>query len=460
MSKKKLNIISLFAIVLILFATIPLIHADRCILPITDVDVYGPGQKAIITWNGETERLILSTDLYASTDAQVLEILPLPSKPSVEKGSFESFEAVQRLMMENMPEADAATGREFGKGLEIVFHKRIGPHDITVVKATSVEELHEFMINYIQKMGLSHHPSIREETRLILQDYLIRGFNFWVFDLVDLYSTARSIEPIVYEFKSQTLYYPMKVSATAKGHVEIILYLITPEGIGEDEIPAKMKMARYLPSDKVIQFQVSHDDLATIDGGISSLFESRPLVCPSFPAAHLTAVKYEGKLSDLDFDLEIPLRPVSCRSIKVGTDKTQYDIGETVKITLDFVHLMPGCFEIEILHFHKIRLKVFGSSGGLIQSWQWNVNDDLHKTIKWKPVKEGEYIIIASSWWDDEKQEVEDQNVITVSSIISPPPSIISVGSEVRWLLYGVIIAVACILLGSGLAYLLLRKHK
>ena len=459
MSKKKLTIVSTFIIILILFTTIPLIHADRCILPITDVDVYGPGQKAIVAWNGETERLILSTDLYASTDAQVLEIIPLPSKPSVEKGSFESFEAVQRLMMENMPEVPTP-GRESSKGLEIVFHKRIGAHDITVVKATSVEELHEFMIDYIRKMGISRHTSIREETRLILKDYLMRGFNFWVFDLVDLYSTARSIEPIVYEFQSQTLYYPMKVSATAKGHVEIILYLITSEGIEDDEIPTKMKMARYLPSDQIIQFQVSQDDLATIDIGISSLFESRPLVYPSFPAAYLTALKYEGKLKDLDFDLEIPLRPVECRSIKVNTDKTQYDIGETVKITLDFVHLMPGCFEIEVLHFHEIRLKVFDSSGGVIQSWQWNVNDDLHKTIKWKPVEEGEYIIIASSWWDDERQEVEDQSVITVSSIISPPPSSILVGSEVRWLLYGVIIAVVCILLGSGLTYLLLRKHK
>lgn len=459
MSKKKLTIISFFTTILILFTSIPLIHADRCILPITDVDVYGPGQKAIIAWNGETERLILSTDLYASADVQVLEILPLPSKPSVEKGSFESFEAVQRLMMENMPEA-AAPGREFGKGLEIVFHKRIGAHDITVVKATSTEELLKFLLSYTKEMNISQTSFIREKTRLILEDYLIRKFNYWVFDLVDLYSTARTTEPIAYEFQSSSLYYPMKVSATAKGHVEIILYLIIPEAIGEDEIPSKMEMARYLPSDQIIQFKVSHDDLAMIDNGISSLFGPKLMVYPSFPAAYLTAVKYEGELSDLDFDLEIPPRPVSCRSIKVGTDKTQYCIGETVKIALDFIHLMPGCFEIEVLHFHKIRLKVFDSSGGLIQSWQWNVNDDLHKTIKWKPVKEGEYIIMASSWWDDEKQEVEDQSVITVSSSISPPPSSILVDSKVRWLLYGVIIAVVCILIGAGLTYLLLRKHK
>lgn len=87
---------ALVAAILILGSLLaPLVHADRCILPITDADVYGPGQKAIIAWNGEVERLILSTDLYATADTKVLEVLPLPSEPSVSEGSFQSFQAVQ-----------------------------------------------------------------------------------------------------------------------------------------------------------------------------------------------------------------------------------------------------------------------------------------------------------------------------------------------------------------------------
>ncbi len=55
--------------------------ADRGMIPISDVSVHGPGQKASIAWDGEVESLILSTDVYASGDTMVLELLPLPAEP-------------------------------------------------------------------------------------------------------------------------------------------------------------------------------------------------------------------------------------------------------------------------------------------------------------------------------------------------------------------------------------------
>ena len=59
------------------------------LIPTTDVSIYGPGQKAIIAWNGEEEILILSTDVYTSEDSPVLRIVPLPSNPTaIEKGNF------------------------------------------------------------------------------------------------------------------------------------------------------------------------------------------------------------------------------------------------------------------------------------------------------------------------------------------------------------------------------------
>jgi len=460
---RKMTTVSSILIVFILSLLIPLIHADRCILPIADVDVYGPGQKAIIAWNGNTERLILSTDLYANRETKVLEVIPLPSEPTVEEGSFESFQAIQRVMMENLLKVGVPPPP--GRELEVVFHERIGAHDITVVKAISIEELLKLMLNYTEKAAVSRTPSIQERTRLILEDYLTRGFNYWVFDLVDLYSTARSVEAIVYEFQSPVLYYPMKVSATAKGHTEIILYLITPELIEEESIPSKMRVASYLPSDKVIQFQVSHDELATIDKGISSLFPM-PLVYPPSPAAWFTAIKYEGDLSDLDFDLEIyrsietpPHRP-PCRSIKVSTDKTQYNLGETVEIVVNYTHLLPECFEVMVVHFHQVRLEVLNSAGETIQSWQWKMKGDLRETVAWRPEKADNYTIRGSSWWNGETLEVKDQAAITVSSVTPTPPRVISVDSEVRWLIYGVIIAVVCIFLGATLAYLLVRKRE
>lgn len=427
-------------------------YADRCILPITDADVYGPGQKAIVAWNGETERLILSTDLYASADTKVLEFLPLPSRPSVEEGRFESFEAIQNLMMMNLPRAAAP---EQKAGLEIIFHDKIGAHDITVVRAASVKELSRFMVDYTSKMGVAQ-PDIADKVRQILANYLERGFNYWVFDLVDLHSTAKSIEPIVYEFQSLSLYYPLRVSTSAKGHTEVILYVITPEKMDEGSLPPKMRLARYIPSDQPILFQVTHEELASIDKKISALFGPMPLTYPPLRAAWLTAIKYEGDLSNLDFDLEIPPRPVPCRSIRVDTDKNRYALGEAVRITADFTHLKPGCVEITVLHSHEIRLEILDSNDRTIQSWHWDTDGDLHKTIDWKPNQADDYAIRAASWWDGEKLEVEALTSITISGSTPTPAPL---DSEIRWLLYGVAIAVACILVGAGIVYLLIKPR-
>ncbi|MCJ7560066.1 hypothetical protein MUO79_05550, partial [Candidatus Bathyarchaeota archaeon] len=47
---------------LLVYVSLPLVHADRGGLPIIPgVSIYEPGQKAIVAWNGNEEILILST---------------------------------------------------------------------------------------------------------------------------------------------------------------------------------------------------------------------------------------------------------------------------------------------------------------------------------------------------------------------------------------------------------------
>jgi len=439
------------------FTLIPLAHADRGILPLSDVDVYGPGQRAIIAWNGERERLILSTDLYADRNSRVLEMLPLPSNPKVEKGAVESFEEVQRLMMRNLPKV-MAPERGLEKGLMVVFHERIGAHDITVVEATSLEELIEFISRHAAQTGVSNTPEVREGTRLILEDYLDRGFRYWVFDLVDLTPNPNTLEPIAYEFQTPSLYFPLKISSTAKGFTNIVLYLITPSEILGEELPAPMRVARYLPNEQAIRFQVSHEDLSMIDKGISSLFNTMPLIYPPPSAAWFTAVKYEGELSELDFDLEIPPRPERCRLIEVNVNKPWCNVGEDVEISVKYTHLKPECYEVQVLHHHQIRLELFDAEGVQIRSWRWRTESDLSETVSWRPLEAGEFLVKASSWWNGETVEVEDQTKIIVhESTYSAPTPEVEPTYRVRWLLYGVLTAVACMLIGVGVTYWMLK---
>ncbi len=74
--------------------------ADRGLVHVEPgVSIYEPGQKAIIAWNGQEEILILSTDVSATGETLVLEIMPLPSNPKkIEKASFESFVTIQTIL--------------------------------------------------------------------------------------------------------------------------------------------------------------------------------------------------------------------------------------------------------------------------------------------------------------------------------------------------------------------------
>lgn len=90
---RKICLTSAIAFLFLISLWFPSVYADRGMIPVDpEVSVYEPGQKAILAWNGHEEVMILSTDVTSSKETLVVEILPLPSKPTVEAASFQSFE--------------------------------------------------------------------------------------------------------------------------------------------------------------------------------------------------------------------------------------------------------------------------------------------------------------------------------------------------------------------------------
>jgi len=292
---------------LITISLAPVALADRGMVPISDVSVYGPGQKAIIAWDGEEEIMILSTDVRASGNSQVLEVLPLPSKPEISKGDFASFEQIDKLIKEHFPTNWREQLRKGvlapGGGVEIVFHEKIGAHDITVVKAGDSSELVRWAEEFLKDAGIEHRIS-SPRLELVAGEYIAGGINFFVFDLIEVSSEPRSIEPIKYRFDTDFLYYPLKISTLAKGWTDINLFLLTPDKLESSwllersELPQDMKIARFYGREgtQPLQFEVTREELASIDRDVASLLEGD---------AWLTALTYHGDLAHLDRDLRI-----------------------------------------------------------------------------------------------------------------------------------------------------------
>ena len=288
-------------IILFLFVAVsfPLVYADRGMIPVSlEVSVYEPGQKAILAWNGYEEIMILSTDVTSSQETLVLEILPLPSKPDVEAASFESFEKIQSMIWEEglnqfmySTENDARSG-----SVEVLFHEEIGAHNITVVKASDASELIDWAGDFMSGSGVNKEISLGN-FESVIENYMRRGFRYYVLDLITISPEERSVNPILYRFDSSFLYYPLLITSPVIGNTEIALFLITEGKVEKDYWP--MQKALYRVSGgtwQPIEFLLSKGDLSKIDLRISEILPD---------GARLTALRYEGKLDLLTRDLMI-----------------------------------------------------------------------------------------------------------------------------------------------------------
>jgi len=286
---------------ILMLQSISMVSADRGMIPIIpDVSIHEPAQKAIIAWNGQEEILILSTDVTSTDNTTVLEILPLPSNPmKIEEASLESFNVVQELIGYHVPRylgEDGPTGNETAE-VRVIFHEKIGMHDITVVEAHNVSEFAEWINKFLLKSGISQQVSV-EDLAWVIEDYMLRGFHFYVLDLIELSSDERSVEPILYKFDTSFLYYPLLITSPIGGDGKIILFLITEDIIESGYDPLRKALYYGASISEPIQFEVSNEELSVIDPSIGELFGGK---------AWMTVLVYEGPLDKLTEDIVIKL---------------------------------------------------------------------------------------------------------------------------------------------------------
>jgi hypothetical protein len=280
-----------------LLPSVPVVSADRGMIPVTpDVSIFEPGQKAIIAWNGREEVLILSTDALSTYNTTILEILPLPSIPKkVEKASFESFNIIQDMIWYNMPPIVRSEYGNETDEVKVVFHEKIGMHDITVVEANNFSAFVKWKDEFLSKNGISQEVSL-QKFEWVIEDYMSRGFHFYVLDLVELSSEQKSVEPILYRFDTSFLYYPLLITSPVGAEGKIVLFLLTNGILESGYEPLKKGYYRGLNLSEPIQFRLSTEELFTINPNIGELFKQE---------AFLTVLVYEGPLSMLTRDIAL-----------------------------------------------------------------------------------------------------------------------------------------------------------
>jgi hypothetical protein len=262
--------------VLISFLSLSL-FADRGSIPFRpDVKIFEPTQRAMIAWNGTEEILLLTTDMNASDSTEVLEVLPLPNEPAVKKGDIETFKRATDLINKKirrstilMSKRNGGKKRKTQSAGEITFHKKIGAHDISVAHVLNKDGFIIWVENYLNSLGVEN-PDIPEGLRNVVDEYLEEKFTWFVFDVVSLDKELKTNDAIQYRFKTDFLYYPIKIMSTEEGYTSMDFLILTPMLLANfPGIPIEKIKLKHQP------ISVTSDEVKNLNKEMSEILENR-----------------------------------------------------------------------------------------------------------------------------------------------------------------------------------------
>ena len=335
-----MNKIKFFLIIITLFLGIispVFIKADGGMFVDPKIKVYESDQNAIVAWNGTEEIFLLSTNLTADKDnVSAVQIVALPENPlKVEEGDYQSFENLIQIMNSKIP-VPATTGlgktTSIGAGggepaVVLTFHDKVGAHDINVIKINNLQGLKDW--EYLKTMNIDS-SKIDSNFLNALNNYMLRGINYFTFDRVDIGSQEKTINPIIYHFKSNYLYYPVKITAFSPAAVNgkntdnIHLFLITKNQLND---PMNIFSSRYVNWRHHSNIKLSLDELKNVSEKISAIFDSD---------VYATEFTYTGRLSDAKNDIIIYSPDIWQNNMRVGARTDDVLALQKILINEDF----------------------------------------------------------------------------------------------------------------------------
>ncbi|MGA1873909.1 MAG: DUF2330 domain-containing protein [Thermoplasmatota archaeon] len=297
-----------FALLLVMVGLPQGVKGDGCYIPVKPSDVFESGQNAIIGWDGEVERLYLSVNIYAEKDTTGFHVVPFPSMPEISLGSLSIFENHTRYLNgfnddyydhDSQPLGDNSEWKD--EKVEILFQETIGEHDVTVIRVNDVENFKEELLAIVDEIGidLSSWP---EELNRIISNYTGSGYNYFTIDHYPIYRKEKTVDPLVYEFETDRLVFPLEISSMLEGESQVRLALFTEPGIPLDysifgDLPgAIVPSGQYLPG----------EFLSKIDIDLMRMFPE---------GANHNYIEFEVPLSRVRGDLIIPRNELVCWEI-------------------------------------------------------------------------------------------------------------------------------------------------
>jgi len=316
-----------FILIIIILLFSSAVNADRGSIPFQPyIEIMEPKQDALIAWNGEEEILILSTQLAAEKKTKVLEVLPLPSEPLVTESSREIIKKANQYLFDysfnevnniQRPLTRSALDEPKPAG-EITQEVVIGSHEIAVAKVIDSSGFVDWVNDYLKSQG-NDNPVIPPELQETVKNYIDKGYNYFVFDIIEVSEEANYNEAISYQFKTDKLYYPLEITKSDKGISEIDLIILTDQrllnfkGIKKERVKTSMGPA-----------PIKSEQIADISEELADLFKGKSKTDNNNYKTSLVSWKIKDDLANFHTDLLVDSNINDLEGKKIEYNGTTY----------------------------------------------------------------------------------------------------------------------------------------
>ncbi len=266
------RVLALTVFTLVSIAAIGVACADSGVVnPSTKISE--PGQNAVIGWNETHEKMILSTDFRHEADGKIkaVRVIPFPSLPSVKESDDKVFEEIDKILSDLMYSVggykkDIGLSRGgVDRGAVVKWSTDIGSHNLTAYEVNSSEYFGEIVKRKFKGEDIQDWE-MDSSVENIIEDYLERDIRYFVIDVVDLEGRGGKAEPILYEFQTDELYYPLVISGLSERVGGVKVAVFSKKMMGSEEFERSyLELQCYDWMDKIEVKDVSPE--------ISSMFD-------------------------------------------------------------------------------------------------------------------------------------------------------------------------------------------
>jgi hypothetical protein len=192
--------------------------------PRPGTDVIVDKEHAILSWDGQQERIELLLDMLTDA-ADVGLIFPTPAPATVTGGDRETFVDIEIAIQPREVIVDDwwefggyGDGGAAGGAPPVVLDQvQLGPVEATTLEASDTTGLTEWLD--------ANQYAIRPEIEALLDEYVQKGWYFVALKLTSDVPLEGGLDPIRFTFDSGELVYPMALSKAAESQQQVRLYV-------------------------------------------------------------------------------------------------------------------------------------------------------------------------------------------------------------------------------------------